>query len=644
MQKHECMPVLLELSELTYMPVYLNSVYCYGFGDQRYHYHEFIEICYVASGGGYHQIRDRVFECKKGDIYILNRGVAHAFFMSPDFDYDELLVKNLVFLPEFIDSSERPDSQLIDMYNHLSMEILTDDTSVIKLNLSNSQFIDIERLYSDIEREYHNMQFGSLEIIFAEITVFLIKLARYIKQSSGAVVQYKYTPCSLSIVEKTCEFIQENFNNPDITITEAAKYVFTSKSHLSRIFKKYTGKHFSEYLREFRLKEACRLICSRSMTNEQICLACGYRDLPTFYKNFRRFTGMSPNEYLRQYIRNNHNKEVAIMSSHNEMTSTERVRNTILGLPTDRTPIYGWVSANLSGPISAAYGYVSAFEDKYRFDLAHIFGGPGPFNPHVIEKLRSSCAEMTPDLLLDADIFTDPDNADDYRGIRDAIAFHKERGRFCYVQTPGFFENFNGIYKIEDQLLYLAEYGDELGELYSRQVEWTKKFADRCLECGADMIHISDDWGAQNNLMFSPGTWRRLIKPNLKKVIDRVHSRGALCSLHSDGCVTAVTDELAELGIDCFHPWQESACMPYPLWLEKYSDRFAIMGGICVQTTLGFGDFERLESEIRRVFSLLGGKRWICCTTHFVQEHCSLAELEFAFDLIYNLAREYKIN
>ena len=173
-------------------------------------------------------------------------------------------------------------------------------------------------------------------------------------------------------------------------------------------------------------------------------------------------------------------------------------------------------------------------------------------------------------------------------------------------------------------------------------VRWSgpKKFADRCLECGADMIHISDDWGAQRSLLFSPGTWRRIIKPNLKKVIDHVHSRGALCSLHSDGCIAEVADELAELGIDCVHPWQESAGMSYDAWLERYRDKFAIMGGICIQTALGFGDFERLEREIRRVFKTLKGERWICCTTHFVQEHCSIKELEFAFDLIYRLARE----
>ena len=63
------------------------------------------------------------------------------------------------------------------------------------------------------------------------------------------------------------------------------------------------------------------------------------------------------------------------------------------------------------------------------------------------------------------------------------------------------------------------------------------------------------------------------------------------------------------------------------------------MGGICIQTLLGFGDYDRLEKEIRRVFGLLQGKRWICCTTHFVQDHCSLEELEFAYDRIVKLAR-----
>lgn len=322
------------------------------------------------------------------------------------------------------------------------------------------------------------------------------------------------------------------------------------------------------------------------------------------------------------------------------MDSTERVRRTILGLPTDRQPIYGWVSANLTNELNEAYGSVAAFEDKYEFDMSHIFGGPGSFRGDVIERVRRENDELTPDLLLDEDIFTDPDNLADYRNIEDAMAFHKERGRFCYIQTPGFFEQFNGVFGIENQLLWLAMYPEELDELYRRQAEWTVKFAGHCIDLGIDMVHISDDWGAQRDLMFSPKLWREIIFPHMKRVVDYVHGRGCFCSLHSDGCIAKVTDGVAELGLDLVHPWQESAGMSYDLYLEKYRDTFAILGGICIQTVLGLVPQDELEREIRRVFGLLRGRRWVCCTTHFVQNHCSIADLAFAYDLIYKLARE----
>ena len=80
--------------------------------------------------------------------------------------------------------------------------------------------------------------------------------------------------------------------------------------------------------------------------------------------------------------------------------------------------------------------------------------------------------------------------------------------------------------------------------------------------------------------------------------------------------------------------------MSHQLYCEKYADKFAIMGGICVQSALGLMDRTALEAEIRRVFKNLRGKRWVCCTSHFVQNHCKVEDIEFAYDLIYQLARE----
>jgi len=322
------------------------------------------------------------------------------------------------------------------------------------------------------------------------------------------------------------------------------------------------------------------------------------------------------------------------------MTGRERVTNAILGREIDRQPIYGWVFENMREEISRVYGSVENFEDHYEFDAAHLFGGPGSFRKDVIEKIAGENDELTPDLLVDQDIFTSPDDPESYGNIAASLAHHRQRGRFCYVQTPGFFENFNSVFGIENHLMYLAMYPDELAELYRRQAEWTVRFAGHCIDLGVDMIHISDDWGAQNNIMFSPKLWWEIIYPNMKRVVDYVHARGAFASLHSDGCVMPVADGIAQLGLDVVHPWQENAGMSYDTYLEKYADRFAILGGVCVQSALGILPRDRLEAEIRRVFGKLRGRRWICCTTHFVQAHCTIEDLGFAYDLIYKLARE----
>ena len=321
------------------------------------------------------------------------------------------------------------------------------------------------------------------------------------------------------------------------------------------------------------------------------------------------------------------------------MTGFERVKNTILGLPTDRQPIYGWVFANLTDEITAEFGSVEAFEDKYEFDAAHIFGAPCVWDRAIINRLKEENDELTPDILLSENFYVDP-TPQSCEGLKKSFEFHKSKGRFCYMQTPGFFEFFNGLFGIQNQLMYLILYKDELAELYRRQAEWIIKFADICIDIGMDCIHISDDWGSQRDLLFDPALWREIIKPNLKKVVDHVHSRGVFVSLHSDGCIEKVTDDLAELGFDMLHPWQESAGMSYDTYIEKYSDKFAILGGVCVQTAIGVMPQDQMLAEIRRVFAKMRGKRWICCTSHFVQNHCTMEDLRAAFDLIYKLARK----
>ncbi|MEI6807502.1 MAG: uroporphyrinogen decarboxylase family protein [bacterium] len=327
------------------------------------------------------------------------------------------------------------------------------------------------------------------------------------------------------------------------------------------------------------------------------------------------------------------------------MTSRERVIAVIQHRKPDRIPVYAWVRANVDGKIAATYGSVDAFEDKYEFDLAHLFGGPGSYRGEDMEKLRTANnGSIPPPALLDVPL-TDPNTMEDYQGVRDGLAHHKtQRGRFVYMQTPGIFECLNGAFGIENHLCYLAMYESELREIYRRQAEWNRAFAMNCLDLGVDMIHVSDDWGSQSGLLFSPEMWWNLMYPAHKVTCDAVKSRNAYLSLHSDGNINAVLDGVVKLGYQVFHPYQESAGMDFNVYKQKYADSFVIMGGLDIQTTIGFSDYARLQSEIERVLTMFRDGGMIFCTSHFVQDHCSIEELRFAFDFIYDFVRKQGSN
>ena len=318
------------------------------------------------------------------------------------------------------------------------------------------------------------------------------------------------------------------------------------------------------------------------------------------------------------------------------MTSKELVIKTMKGENPGRTPIYGWVEFELKEPITQTFGSVAAFEDKYRFDMAHIFGCPSPFSPEI-DRLKSTGVEITPEVLLDIPM-NDIDSEHSYEKIKKALKHHRERDRFCYIQTNGIFEPLNDPFGIENHLMYMALYPDELAEVYRRMADWNIKNAEHLIELGVDGIHVSDDWCSQKALMFSPSMFREMILPHHIRMVNEYKKGGVMTSLHSDGCVREVLDYISDIGYDFIHPWQEVCNMPYSLYLEKYQDKFGILGGVCVQSSIGFGNYQKLEYDIRRVFSLLKGKRWACCTTHFIESTCSMHELSFAFDLIRELA------
>ena len=315
------------------------------------------------------------------------------------------------------------------------------------------------------------------------------------------------------------------------------------------------------------------------------------------------------------------------------MTGKERVIKTIKREKPDRMPIYGWLNnGEFSPKVISKYGSISAFDDKYGFDLYHLFPPSNTF-ANINESFQKDFFdEDIPDIL-----FTDP-NSMPYKEVKKIVDYYSlEKGRFVYAQTPGCFEHFNGVFGIERHLSYLLLHTDRLGEFYDKLADWTVIYVNNLIDIGVDMIHISDDWGAQKGTLFSKDIWEKIVYPYHVKVAEAVRKRGAYLSLHSDGNVVEFLDGICDVGYDVMHPYQESAGMSFDTYFKKYKDNFIIMGGLDVQSTIGFGNYQNLESEIKRVIDTFKDGNLIFCTTHMIQPHCTIEEAEFAFDCVAEL-------
>jgi uroporphyrinogen decarboxylase len=124
--------------------------------------------------------------------------------------------------------------------------------------------------------------------------------------------------------------------------------------------------------------------------------------------------------------------------------------------------------------------------------------------------------------------------------------------------------------------------------------------------------------------------------PCHEPVADLVRSRGAYLNLHSDGNVEPALDAIKRLRFRVVHPRKESAGMSFD---RAQRGHFALMGGIGVQTTIGFSDLDRVRRELGALVDRYHDAGLILCTTHYVQDHCAVDEHEAVFDFVHERVR-----
>ncbi|MBE7721449.1 MAG: response regulator [Lacrimispora celerecrescens] len=136
-----------------------------------------------------------------------------------------------------------------------------------------------------------------------DLNAVIAWLERFRDQVAEALETYKESRKD-KYIELVLEYIREHYKEK-ITLSRMSSLLNISQGHLSSIFKKQTGKNFSDYVTEVKIEKAKELIGTYQYMMYEVSDMLGFDTQYYFSAVFKKITGYTPKEYENMTIKKN---------------------------------------------------------------------------------------------------------------------------------------------------------------------------------------------------------------------------------------------------------------------------------------------------------------------------------------------------
>ena len=107
------------------------------------------------------------------------------------------------------------------------------------------------------------------------------------------------------LMDRIMKVINENLDNPDLTVEMITREVGISRVHLHRKLKELTNQTTRDFVRNVRLKQAAILLSEKRCSVAEVAEKVGYPNTSNFSTAFKEVYGVSPKTYMEQSEREN---------------------------------------------------------------------------------------------------------------------------------------------------------------------------------------------------------------------------------------------------------------------------------------------------------------------------------------------------
>jgi AraC-like DNA-binding protein len=259
-----------------------------------FHRHRHLQVTLILNGEGTLMVGNYNQTFRPGDIYILGANQPHIFKSDPAhfenprkgnahaihiyFDH-ERIPKPFFHLPEmkaisdFIDNTSN-GFQLPKEYSSYVSKVI--------LKLKNRSKLD--RL-----------------LLMIKLFQYFSKEVKGWRSLGSGFLKDPFLDCDGVRMNDVFQYTLEHYAE-NITLNKIAEVAHITPHAFCKYFKKHTRKTYNTFLNEIRINEACKKIINSDYDGiSTIAYSTGFNSATNFNRVFRKTTGMSPSDYIREY-------------------------------------------------------------------------------------------------------------------------------------------------------------------------------------------------------------------------------------------------------------------------------------------------------------------------------------------------------
>lgn len=252
------------------------------------HWHEEMEIIYIKKGQGVVTVDFKTYRVAANTIILILPGQLHSIEQYEDesMEYENTLFHPNMLIPKNVDHASA--SFIIPLING-QITVPTVFTPVYPYYKDVVSPIDACDKINETKPQGYQLYIKSM----------LFQLFFILDNRCRNLTPTPKNKKALDKMKIVIKYVETHYSEK-ITITDVAEMVGFSESHFMRYFKETMGVSFIEYLKDYRLTMAARLLQASDDAIIEIATQVGFDNLSYFNRAFKAKYELTPSKYRKE--------------------------------------------------------------------------------------------------------------------------------------------------------------------------------------------------------------------------------------------------------------------------------------------------------------------------------------------------------